>query len=316
MRKKYYIRTLTVCLAIVIFCFNTQAQIVYTDIKPDLSLKCTKQDCSKIYSLDLNNDGITDFNIIAHIDASSPMRGIYITPLNGDSVLVAPGIISVNAPWALAENDVIGSTSAIWSNSPYSFPGPPYMYLRGYPNTGQSYDCCFVGSSYGYVGLWPNQSDHYLGLKLIINGQIYYGWARLSVSVISNKWATSFTIKDYAYQTTPGQSINAGDKGTGLSVKSSAETIQKEKTDPTELKVAPNPISASTTISFTLDKTEKIFLGIYDINGKLISTIVDHEFSAMINNVKWNAINVKPGIYILRLQSPSVVQTKKLIVIK
>ena len=72
------------------------------------------------------------------------------------------------------------------------------------------------------IGDWPSSTDGYIGLKLEKAGLIYYGWARLSVSISST--SASFTIKDYAYNSVPNKPILAGEKScTSPSVTLSAD---------------------------------------------------------------------------------------------
>ena len=225
--KKIFTKNLYVISTTLIGLFSftiVKAQIVYTSLRSGISLKCDKPNCSKTYSLDLNNDGTADFNITVHTSATTPERGIYITPLNGDSVVVPAqvifGPISYN-PSALVEGYVIGP-ALTWRNSAYPAPGnPPFMYLKGY-----NYVCHFdvelgCGYYYDFVGGWPDKGDRYLGLKIISNGHTYYGWARLSVSVTASKWTTSCKIKDYAFENTPNAAITAGNAGTSAVTKSS-----------------------------------------------------------------------------------------------
>ncbi len=46
---------------------------------------------------------------------------------------------------------------------------------------------------------------NYLGLRFTIAGETHYGWARLSIPS-----AAGFTLKDYAYNSVPGEGILAG----------------------------------------------------------------------------------------------------------
>jgi len=64
---------------------------------------------------------------------------------------------------------------------------------------------------YGYGisssnGLWANVSNRYLGVKFLIDGQVHYGWARLSVT---NEIRT-VVLTGYAYETTPNKTIIEG----------------------------------------------------------------------------------------------------------
>jgi hypothetical protein len=60
-------------------------------------------------------------------------------------------------------------------------------------------------------GNWPqNGSNAYLGIIFTSNSQQYTGWARINVNVNGAPNTQSATLVDYAYDTTPGESITAG----------------------------------------------------------------------------------------------------------
>jgi hypothetical protein len=81
---------------------------------------------------------------------------------------------------------------------------------------------CFYQECGQVKGSWYNVQDKYLGLRFEINGQIHYGWVRLSVKRIVSKIRfeeryLKVAVKDYAYESTPGKAIAAGDGGPGES---------------------------------------------------------------------------------------------------
>lgn len=80
--------------------------------------------------------------------------------------------------------------------------------------------------------------------------------------------------------------------------------------------IYPNPLMNSTTIYVTVREAQKISLKVFDLSGKLITTLVDGSTSAGEHRLEWNAATVKAGVYILRLQTSESIQTKKLIVAK
>jgi len=83
-----------------------------------------------------------------------------------------------------------------------------------------------------------------------------------------------------------------------------------------KLKIAPNPVTSSAIISFSLSKTENVSMKIFDMNGRIISTITETAFPAGTHQLRWNAVNVKNGVYVLRLQAGNFSGTKKLVVLK
>ena len=68
----------------------------------------------------------------------------------------------------------------------------------------------FMGKNYS--GNWPqNGNAAYLGLSFTSSGQSYTGWAQIIASSGGVGSPESATLVDYAYQTTPGASITAGE---------------------------------------------------------------------------------------------------------
>ena len=83
-----------------------------------------------------------------------------------------------------------------------------------------------------------------------------------------------------------------------------------------KLNIVPNPVVSSTTISFSLGKTENVSIKIFDVNGKLISTIAETAFATGQHQLHWNAANVHAGVYLLRIDAGDYMETRKLVVVK
>ncbi len=82
------------------------------------------------------------------------------------------------------------------------------------------------------------------------------------------------------------------------------------------INIFPNPISNSTTISFSLTQSQKVSLNIFNVNGRLVSTLADKMFETGENKLIWNADEVDVGIYFLQVQTIEIIKTEKLIVTK
>ncbi len=173
---------------------QVQSQVVYTDIVPDVTINTNGGQ----YMLDLNNDGTVDFKLKLNIIASSSsvVRQVNATIMGANAAIggsLYGGVYPL--PYALAQNFNIGNT-VTWNTQPN--PADHYMAI--------------VASSSG-VGNWIGQTDKYLPLRIQIAGQNHYGWARLTVAAN----ASSFTIKDYAYEASPNTPILAGANNGGNS---------------------------------------------------------------------------------------------------
>jgi Secretion system C-terminal sorting domain len=82
------------------------------------------------------------------------------------------------------------------------------------------------------------------------------------------------------------------------------------------LQVYPNPVAGSTTVSFSVDQSQKVSLRIFDMSGRLVTTLADASFEEGEYEIVWNAANVNAGIYFLQVQSEENFETIKLAVTK
>jgi hypothetical protein len=180
----------------------SKAQVIYTDVVPNSIIDST----NSVYLLDLNNDSVTDYNInftAGTISGScqgthtSTAYYIKITPL--DSNEVGTNATFPFYPKALLLDTLIDSAAFTWKNTASQLLAEKLWHcvgLLGIPRW-MPY----------YVGNWNNASNKYLPLRLHMGSQVYYGWVRLSIET----GVTNATIFDYAYNSSPGQPIFAGE---------------------------------------------------------------------------------------------------------
>jgi len=78
----------------------------------------------------------------------------------------------------------------------------------------------------------------------------------------------------------------------------------------------PNPFNPSTLIQISNNGDIETSLHIFDINGKLVDTLMDQNFISGINTYQWNASTFPSGIYIARLSSGSMNRSIKMLLVK
>lgn len=78
----------------------------------------------------------------------------------------------------------------------------------------------------------------------------------------------------------------------------------------------PNPFNPTTVISYTLTRSENVKLSVYDMTGRLITTLVDGLQPAGISNVNFNAAGLASGVYIYKLETPSATVNKRMTLLK
>ncbi|MCU0643955.1 MAG: T9SS type A sorting domain-containing protein [bacterium] len=83
----------------------------------------------------------------------------------------------------------------------------------------------------------------------------------------------------------------------------------------------PNPFNPTTTIRYEVPQPGNIKLSVFDIQGREVRTLVDHESPAGSFDVTWDgrddqAMNVASGVYLYRLETQNLVLTKKMILLQ
>lgn len=152
------------------------------------------------YAIDLNHDGIVDFRIQNEFRTQMVRGRLY----QESFILLAEPADGVQVGNSQYEAADLPSGATIGPIQPTKKFGP-----KGAAMADQ-----FAQGSFGtyYFGSWLNVQNKYLGLAFPLNGEMHYGWARLSVSW-NGKWTISARITGYAYETVANKSIVAGDTG-------------------------------------------------------------------------------------------------------
>ncbi len=78
----------------------------------------------------------------------------------------------------------------------------------------------------------------------------------------------------------------------------------------------PNPFNPTTNIQFSVPKNNLVTLKVYDITGKLISTLVNQNLNAGTYNVDFDATKLSSGVYFYTMQAGNFTSTKKMVLIK
>ena len=289
MNKQLLIKLSVFIFTAILFSASTNAQIVYTDVTPDQVISATTIPSMEDYNIDLNNDGISDYKISCSrsggICPLAPSSRLYINFIS-DSALNSNAVVtgtSITYPLAMNFNDSISSGLSFSS----------FGYLRR--NTSG-------GPCTGTFGVWSYSIDRYLGLKLIVGANTYYGWARMQIDVITG--IPSCTIKDYAYNSIPNQPILAGETGTG-------PTGIFENSFAASINLFPNPFSTQTTL-----QTETHLLNasviVYNSVGQIVKRIDNFSGQTII----FRRDNLPSGLYFIQItQDNKAISAAKLVVL-
>lgn len=257
-----FIITLAACLSAgVMF-----GQIQFTDINPDAVVT---GDLEMGYPISVSvgnqNPSETQFYVQNYWEYASSYIAVFGT---GASVVVTnSNVFGAGLVTLLSERTEIGSNSN-WSAEMFPVLHDPDEYTT-----------------------WVGQTG-YAGFKVQFGSNIYYGWIKLSAN--NDK---TFTVYEYAVETTAGKAIAAGDKV-------GSSSIVSIKTN--NLTLYPNPVSERLTIDLPEGAEQ---MTICDITGKEIIS-----FKAESSMQTIDVSNLTAGTYLLKVRTQSGISTKKIII--
>ena len=78
----------------------------------------------------------------------------------------------------------------------------------------------------------------------------------------------------------------------------------------------PNPFNPSTIIKFSVPKQTHLKLNLYSVLGEFIQTITEGMYEAGFYKITFEANNLVSGVYIYRMESSEIVQSRKLVLIR
>lgn len=187
---------------------NAQATVVYTDLDPDLAIGGEGGEIT----IDVNSDGTDDLGFFVYsilgtgtyygIDFTYNVRVAGMSALNGNeilgSVVTYSGYSGVYAP-ILPDGEGINSED---------------NFAEGSGTLGVSVQVSLAGFPYyDYQGgVWLDSNMDYMGFRINVDKDRYYGWMRISVA--DN--AGSITIHDYAYENEANKAIFTGQTATDV----------------------------------------------------------------------------------------------------
>ena len=83
----------------------------------------------------------------------------------------------------------------------------------------------------------------------------------------------------------------------------------------------PNPFNPTTLIRFELPARARVKLHVFDVQGRLVKTLVDDELQAGGQEIAWNGRDnkgrsVASGVYFYRLETPHTLVSRKMVLLR
>ncbi|MEZ5013596.1 MAG: T9SS type A sorting domain-containing protein [Chitinophagales bacterium] len=281
--------------SVLVIANKAEAEVIYTDIDPDIVLDSNGEGAL----VDMDNDGINDFGFL-----KSSALYTYYTYFSS-----FPEIRFRNYIWAgpSAEGNKIagGFLYHSWSGSFWYQPDylsqsvliNPELDFYGFGTQVMAGVISLQFSTGNWLqiadyGGWFNFSDHYLGVYFADSDHNYhYGWIRCSVS----DSADVLTIKDYAYNAEPETGLLAGTLISGI------------------------PASGNTLEAEVYSFAQNVYINIENVHNVTVSILNMQGESVLIKNI--NSSNevidmsyFSPGVYVISVQQDNKVYVKKVVI--
>lgn len=174
-----------------------EAEIIYTPSNTPMTI-ARQNNGVTFTTLDLNNDGVPDFTFA--ISSTAHFSSYGYTTRARFYLKVIPGQAGNEA----VQGKQAPTASAIPAGVKI---GPQEKFASGNLNmVNRTYNRSMSKSKSS--GTWQPTEFAYIGLKILINGQVHYGWARIKFPY---PYAYQYpSIYGYAYESTPNQPITTG----------------------------------------------------------------------------------------------------------
>lgn len=204
-------------------------QVIYTDFNPDVVLDLNNSPVS--FMLDIDQDGVNDIEIVGYsLDSmnsnTSTFTTFWSTTYNGNTYFytytytywsvrrqhtrfweahgLSPQKRMAEGPFNIyGSHQTFNAGDTISGSWQEGFQQNGWLYFNSYYSFSSNYSSSVY---YAFRGNWLTGPTHFLGVELEKNGQMHYGWVR-----ITRNSDDQLTIHDMAISDVPNVPILAGD---------------------------------------------------------------------------------------------------------
>ena len=163
-----------------------------------------------------------------------------------------------------------------------------------------------VSGNYLYV------ADDYYGLR-VINVMNPANPQEVGFYFTEGRAQSVFVVGDLAY-VSAGQEYGIYDcsHAAGIIDRLTESTPQQLSLEPNY----PNPFNSSTTIKYSIAKTSKVDLKVFDVTGREVAKLVDFHQNPGTYSFRFDGTSLATGTYFVRLQADDFSQTRKIVLMK
>lgn len=314
---------------------------VFTAYAIEMTAENNYQYGTDIQTVGYNTRGAAD-DWFYGLEAGNPkdrVNAISMTPEVGSVSDGSGG--SWGAFWARAERIVPISQENLLSNQLLALYAGPELRTENPLNPQLSKTTAEIGEVTSFNVLFDNELYNYgrsdMTVQLIASSQSeYVTFQKDTVSFVVNKDDTfSEAIDNFLMEVDPmtqtGQEISIAvdlkapyhkeEYRWEYTFTAEGTPVFTEPGDETPMSISlnqnyPNPFNPTTTITYSLDRSTEVALTVYDVTGRLITTLVDGNKSRGEHTVHFDASQYPSGMYIYQLNAGGQKLIEKMTLIK
>ena len=231
---------------------------------------------------------------------------------------------------SIAPDDIWWSTYVVIAHTDFDD-----VFLQGWPNSGYSIDNLIPdapalsgsegdgGVSLTWTEIVNEEAKYYTVYKRDITaGGSFEALVNVTETVFVD--LNVFIGNSYEYYVTATDFANNEGKISNSYTLMIVSVDNLENAIPDEFALGqnyPNPFNPTTSIRYQLPVSGNVRLNVYNLNGELVTTLVNGEMSAGYHTVEWNGLtstgkDIASGVYLYRIQTNDFVQVRKMIMMK
>jgi photosystem II stability/assembly factor-like uncharacterized protein len=163
--------------------------------------------------------------------------------------------------------------------------------------------------TYRYLGIWGDARG--IAFRTPSEGWVVLGFAGACMVTRDTGWTwqSMFTpettsVTDIQFMT-ERRGIMVGSGGKVFRFDPDAVSVKENEPVPSQTRLLPpypNPFNPATVLTYTLETRAQVILGIYDLTGRRIATLVDGVQDAGIHRTVFNGGTLASGVYFCRMQ--------------
>ncbi|MCB0719561.1 MAG: T9SS type A sorting domain-containing protein [Bacteroidetes bacterium] len=237
---------------------------------------------------------------------------------DGNTIVVGAVRDSVGGAVHAGAAYVFRNVSGTWTLTQRLAPSVPDEYANFGASVSVSGDYLIVGSPADTR--FPNSGGSAYFYRFDGNSWVLRTRLALPDGVQNDRYGADVDVDaDWAIVGAPGRSSGQWSPGATYIYATPTLVATEDEADverTVSLSAYPNPFSDRATINFDLPQTEYVNVGVYDVLGRRVVSIIDARLAAGKHEYAFSATDLADGVYLIRMRAEAGLVTKTVVLLR